>query len=256
MTATEEDIDQDNIADVLVRDANGDLVIINGYTLTPSKYPYRKLYYSEPEDVRDAYKNYRHYIKDTYFRPVYDGDNVNLESYAAPQDKLDLMKQYEDAKFAKLHPRDRSTYQAFSKNYVAPLYKDLIEKYNLYSSEYKKPQAFMQCLKYAWDNWVVRPALMTLFGEDNVDDYLADEKFMRKIKNNKEYKTMVKEVVYNYFEHSDETNNDLFEDLSKAFVAIIDKYYEEKGIETCEEYGKENEEKKFESKLNRSPNKN
>ena len=57
-TAVEEDVDNDGISDVLVKDANGNLVIVNGYTLKPSTYPYRKLFHEADPEVRADYRNY------------------------------------------------------------------------------------------------------------------------------------------------------------------------------------------------------
>ena len=64
---------------------------------------------------------------------------------------------------------------------------------------------------------------------------------------------MIETIVVNYFEHSDVTNSDLFNDLANNFVEIIKKWYDENNIETCENYGKENDEITFESQLNNSP---
>ena len=252
-TAVEDDADDDGIADVLVKDANGNLVIVNGYTLKPSTYPYRKLFHEADPEVRNDYRNYRDYISDVYYHPVYDGNSLKVESYAADEDKLALMKKYEDTKFQKIKPRNKSPYQAFSANYIAPFYKTIVERYNLFSDDGKKPRCYLQCVKYAWDNWVVRPALGTLFGDDNVDELINDEKFMKKLKTNKQFKQLIETIVINYFEHSDETNSDLFNDLATNFVEIINKWYEENNIDTCENYGDEDDTIGFESQLNNSP---
>ena len=252
-TAAEEDVDNDGISDVLVKDANGNLVIVNGYTLKPSTYPYRKLFYEADPEVRADYRNYRDYISDVYYHPVYDGNAMNVESYTAPQENQELMQKYENAKFQKIKPKSKSAYQAFSANYIAPFYKTIVERYNLYSADGKKPRCYLQCVKYAWDNWVVRPAVGTLFGEDKVDELLADEKFMKKLKTNKQFKQLIETIVVNYFEHSDVTNSDLFNDLANKFVEIIKNWYVENEIETCENFEDEDDEITFESQLNNSP---
>ena len=252
-TAVEEDVDNDGISDVLVKDANGNLVIVNGYTLKPSTYPYRKLFYEADPEVRKDYTNYKNYISDVYYHPVYDGNSMNVESYIADEDKLALMQKYENANFQKIKPKSKSAYQAFSANYIAPFYKTIVGRYNLFDADGKKPKCYLQCVKYAWDNWVILPALASLFGEDKVDELFNDEKFMKKLKTNKQFKRMIETIVINYFEHSDDTNNDLFNDLANNFYEIIDKWYEENEIDKCENYGQVNEEVKFVSNLNNSP---
>ena len=64
---------------------------------------------------------------------------------------------------------------------------------------------------------------------------------------------MIETIVINYFEHSDNTNSDLFDDLATNFYNIINNWYEENGIVKHVNYGKENDEVRFESKLNESP---
>ena len=251
--AEEEDVDNDGITDVLVKDANGNLVIVNGYTLKPSSYPYRKLFHEADPEVRKDYRNYEDYISDVYYHPVYDGNSMNIESYNADADKLALMEKYENAKFQKIKPKSKSPYQAFNINYIAPLYKTIVEKYNLFSADGKKPSCYLQCVKYAWDNWVVKPALGALFGDDKVDELFNNEKFMKKLKNNKQYKQMIEIIVVNYFNHSDETNSDLFTDLANKFVEIIKNWYAENEIETCENFEEEDDTIGFESQLNNSP---
>ena len=76
---------------------------------------------------------------------------------------------------------------------------------------------------------------------------------MKKLKNNKQFKQMIETIVVNYFEHSDETNSDLFDDLANNFVEIIKKWYEENEIETCENFEEEDNSINFESQLNNSP---
>ena len=156
--AEEEDVDNDGISDVLVKDANGNLVIVNGYTLKPSTYPYRKLFYEAEPEVRKDYRNYMDYISDVYYHPVYDGNNFKVGRYNADDDKLALMEEYEKTKFQKIKPKSKSAYQAFSANYIAPFYKAIVDRHNLFSAEGKKPRCYLQCVKYAWDYWVVRPA--------------------------------------------------------------------------------------------------
>ena len=251
--AEEEDVDKDGISDVLVKDANGNLVIVNGYTLKPSTYPYRKLFYEAEPEVRKDYRNYMDYISDVYYHPVYDGNSMNVESYIADDDKLALMQKYENTNFQKIKPKSKSAYQAFSANYIAPFYKTIVDRHNLFDVDGKKPKCYLQCVKYAWDNWVVLPALATLFGEDKVDEIFGDEKFMKKLKTNKQFKKMIETIVINYFEHSDNTNSDLFDDLATNFYNIINNWYEENGIVKHENYGKLNDEVRFESKLNESP---
>ena len=252
--AEEEDVDNDGISDVLVKDANGNLVIVNGYTLKPSTYPYRKLF-DEEEDpkVRADYKTYEDYIRDVYYRPVYDGYNLNVESCIANDDKLALMQKCENANFQKIKPKNRSPYQAFNYNYIAPFYTTLVDRYNLFSAEGKRPSCYLQCVKYAWDKWVVRPALATLFGEDKVDEIFGDEKFMKKLKTNKQFKQLIETIVLNYFEQSDKTNSDLLDDLANNFIEIIDNWYEKNGIVKHPNYNTLNDEVRFESKLNESP---
>ena len=250
--AEEEDVDNDGISDVLVKDANGNLVIVNGYTLKPSTYPYRKLFYEAEPEVRKDYRNYMDYISDVYYHPVYDGNSMNVESYTADEDKRALMEKYENANFQKIKPKSKSAYQAFSANYIAPFYKVIVDRYNLFSADGKKPKCYLQCVKYAWDKWVVRPALGLLFGNDNIDEILNNEKFMKKLKTNKQFKQAIEMIVLNYFEQSDDANSDLFEDLNDNFIEIINNWYEKNGIVKHPNYGDENDEVNFKSRINKN----
>ena len=237
--AKEEDIDRDGISDVLVKDANGNLVIVNGYSLTPSKYPYRKLYQEADPEVRADYKNYRDYIKDVYIYPVYDDTRMNIQSFGAAEDKLELMKTC-DEKFAKVKPKNRTPYQAFISNYIGPLFKHVVRERNLYSKWGKKPAIFMDVLKYSWNNWVIVPVIRSIVGDDQVEEVMGNEEALKTIKATKQFKYLLRNLVITYFNADDAEISDMFSDISDKIIELSEQYFESKGIEVCAEYGTEN----------------
>jgi len=55
----EEDVGKDGINDVLIKEVNGNLVVVNGFTVRKSDYPYiQKFYVLDPEE-RKEYNSYK-----------------------------------------------------------------------------------------------------------------------------------------------------------------------------------------------------
>ena len=54
-TAMEEDADKDGINDVLVKDVDGNLVVVNGYRVRKSDCPYRQKFYDLDQEEKKEY---------------------------------------------------------------------------------------------------------------------------------------------------------------------------------------------------------
>ena len=94
----------DGIPEVIITDSKGNIKIVNGYTLTKSTYPQRKLYrsmYTTPEDRKaNPYtqfrKQLRTLVEDSKSRPVYamDGTEAYSELYNVSHPETHDPKQF------------------------------------------------------------------------------------------------------------------------------------------------------------------
>lgn len=254
-TAAEEDVDKDGINDVVIKDVNGNLVIVNGYTVRKSDYPYRQKFYELDPEERKGYKSYKEWVRDGYYGPVYDGDGVNVESYRYRNPNEDeFTKMMNDKGFKVSTPKSRSPYQLFAKEYVKKIYDYVINRYNLRTADGKKPNVYVKLVSIAWNEAVLKPVLMTIYGKDaDIGAIMEDQKALNKLKARKEFKQLIISVVTNYFTHSDSTNADLLDFIRDTAIDLIDRWYEETGQAKNPNYGEENAAVEYEPVVPQSP---
>lgn len=253
--AVAEDIDNDGINDILIRDVKGNLVVVNGYTVRKSDYPYRQMFYNLPEDERKEYKGYKEYINDSYYGPVYNEETGEIDGYRYNEPKEDLLtKKLHDKGFKTLTPKKKSPYQMFTSQYIKRMYDYVIERYNLFTADGKKPNVFVKLASIIWNEWVIVPVLQIIYGEGaNVEAIMADTKNFNKLKAKADFKKLILSIVNNYFIHSDETNIDLLSDIHDKTVALVDEWYASNGKEKNANYGAENRNVEFETVVPESP---
>ncbi len=253
--AIEEDIDKDGIADVVVKDKNGNYVVVNGYTIRPSDFPYRKKFYEEPPSVRKDYRGYKQYIKDAYYGPVYDEETGGIDGwrYRNPKED-DFTKSLEKGKFKTLVPKKQSPYQMFASGYIKHMYDFVIDHYNLYTSDGKRPNIFVKLATKCWNDWVIQPSLLAVLGdEEKVQEFASDPKRLNRLKSKAGFKKLVTTFVYNYFTHSDETNQDLLNDIHDKTYELVEEWFDRTGADKCDDYGEENPDVVFEPVVPVSP---
>lgn len=254
-TAMEEDVDKDGINDILIKDVNGNLVVVNGYTVRKSDYPYRQKFYGLDPEERKDYKSYKEWVRDGYYGPVYDGDGINIENYRYrnPDEDEDTRRMYNSG-FKVMKPKSRSPYQLFAKEYVKKIYDYVIDRYQLRTADGKKPNVYVKLVSIAWNQCVLKPVLAAIYGADaDLDALMDDQKTLNKLKARKEFKQLIISVVTSYFTHSDSTNGDLLDFIQNVAIDLIDEWYEKTGQDRNPNYGTENKSVEFEPVVPMSP---
>ena len=244
-SADHEDVDNDGIQEVVVKDKDGKYVIINGYTLRPSDFPYREKYYELDEAERKKYNGYKDYFRRGYYQPEYDkrtgeisGWGINPEEDQFTQDMINHMYEYK----SKLPKKKLSPYQLFISTYVRNMYDYVIDFYQLRTADDKKPNIFIPLATKIWNEWVIDPILKIIFKDDkNPLKIKEDPKEFNKLKSKSVFKDLILEILYNYFSHSDRTNEDLLRNIHDIALELVEEWYEETGAEKGPNYGQEND---------------
>lgn len=256
-TATEEDIDKDGINDVVIKDVNGNLVVVNGYTIRNSDYPYRQMFYNQPKEVRKDYNSYKQWVNDAYYGPVYNDETGEVDDYRYHKPKDDKFTiNLHNKGFKTLIPKSKTPYQLFTSLYVKRMYEYVIKRHNLYTADGKKPNVFIKLASIIWNNWVLKPALMVMYPDDtNIDEIMENTKLFNKIKSKADFKKYILLIVNNYVEHSDDTNKDLLDDIYDEAIKLIDDWFNTNEYDKCDNFGGENQNVEWNPVVPQSPQK-
>ena len=127
----DEDLDGDGINDVIIYNRAGEPVIVNGYGLTNSQYPYKKAYYEggqmvdlDADGTLDTKGTYKQFLKGKW---GYQAPNQPWEDALIYEEEPEEIKRYARAGYDRLSaPRTSlSIFQAFMKMYSKTLNKAL-----------------------------------------------------------------------------------------------------------------------------------
>jgi len=182
-TAAGEDIDGDGIQDVLVRDTDGNLVIVNGYTVRKSDYPHRQMFASLPKSARKEFGDYRNYFK-TLYGPIYDPMTGAITGWKNDPKKNPFYNRVEGSGFRAYAPKNMSTYQLFCKEVSGSVIRELLgAEPELYSYEAldrngeivkKIPPVAIEVNADAWNYGVIKPILELMMKRHIPDDIEVD----------------------------------------------------------------------------------
>ena len=127
-TAAGEDIDGDGIEDVLVRTTDGQLVIVNGYTVRNSDYPYRQMFGNQPVDVRKKYGNYKRFLNEVvYGTPKHDPDTGRIIWPKQNPEEDPTYLRLKAKRFRTYKPREKTAYQLFTSEIVKPQIEEIFK---------------------------------------------------------------------------------------------------------------------------------
>jgi len=234
--AREEDIDGDGIQDVLVETQDGNLVIVNGYTVRKSDYPYRQMFGELPKSVREQHGNYKRYLKDLYGEPTIDpatGETKWPEGKGP--DSHELYRKLSEHGFSTYKPRPEvaSVYQLFTKEITKPLVNEVLmaepEKYSYRATDkngkevVKYPPVVIEVSADAWNYCVVKPIIELVTGQviENDSPVQLKELFARgdivRFKKTREFKERSSALVRQYIENDPDV-----EELTNKLMERID----------------------------------
>ena len=182
LEAVEEDLDGDNYPEIVVKSKlTNKPVIVNGYTTTPSLFPYRNLYYHKyPTAAARKGKSLRNYLQNEWFNPTYTDDG-KVDKWN--QEAQDFNTHLTDRGYTKLlKPNNRTYYQL-----ITPFYSAL--KY----LSHKVPFKLSKLASYIWNQIVIEPAFSRISGVANVQNVSAEE--AKNLKNQPEVKTAINDIV-------------------------------------------------------------
>ena len=173
--AKEEDVDHDGIKDVLVRTADGELVIVNGYTVRKSDYPYRQAFGNQPDDVRKKYGNYKRYLtEELYGAPTRDPDTGRIVYPKLNPDEDPMYIKLRAKQFRTFKPREKTPYQLFTtiivKSQIDEFFDKFADDFRIGtirgpdgSERPRFPNVLLSVAADAWNYGVIRPILQEEF---------------------------------------------------------------------------------------------
>ena len=227
--AVQEDVNEDGIPDIIVRNKQGKNVIVNGYTTDKSTYPYRYGYYTlyptqeARKQAREDGMTFREYINSMY-RPQYHEDGIRLQRDQAgnpiwgSEDGITAERKMKNSGYDKIiRPNDRSIYQAFTKFVLKPIYdvvKFLNKKYNIQTN----PMLLNKVASTIWNQAVLLPVMAHVY--PNLDVSKLTDKEWKKLRNRKEVKKGIASVAVFYIRSP------------KAMIDFIPMF-----VKCCEVYG-------------------
>ena len=224
----EEDLNDDGIPDIVIKDRNENNVIVNGYTTGESTYPYRYSYYSkyptaaDRKEARADGMTFREHIKNMY-EPQYDefGWHLLRDEHGpqwANQEGTEFEAKMKNSGYTKIiQPKDKTPYQAFISGVIRPLYFAIkliseIIGIKVDSSLLTKTAADI------WNQTIAYPAMVFVYGEGVIN---VEDSEWKKLRNKKEVKNAIKSYIEYYLGEV----RHIFE-LIDVFVAACNVHHE------------------------------
>ena len=205
----EEDLDGDGYNEVVVKDKTGKKVIVNGYTTTPSLFPYRRQYYST-HPTKESRKNvpWKKYIKDEFYHPTYDATGRNITGVNEDATRFD--ENLRTVGYTKsMKPKDATSYQVFTVRCINPFYQAL----KWLRGSHPVPFKLAQLAGYVWKEIVRDPALTHVYGAQ-VLETVTDAKEIAKLCKQREVKQAIENIVVPYITNP----TGMFEDILPMIV--------------------------------------
>ena len=118
------DLNNDGIPDVVISNANGNPIFVNGYTTTSSKYPIDLAYYSAYPTRAERKGTSRSAFKKALYNVTYDDENNDISKrgdVASYNPNLTLLNGYDLDKFKLKEPKRMTSFNRFKK-YVVGMY--------------------------------------------------------------------------------------------------------------------------------------
>lgn len=190
LEAVEEDLDGDNYPEIVVKSKlTNKPVIVNGYTTTPSLFPYRNLYYHKyPTAAARKGKSLRNYLQNEWFNPTYTDDG-KVDKWN--QEAQDFNTHLTDRGYTKLlKPNNRTYYQLFTQKCITPFYTAL--KY----LNHKVPFKLTKLASYIWNQIVINPAFIHIYGEEAIQNLSPED--VKNLRNRPEIKEAINDIVKQY----------------------------------------------------------
>ena len=190
LDVNEEDLDGDGNPEIVVKSKlTNKPVIVNGYTTTPSLFPYRNLYYNQyPTAAERKNKSFSRYLQDDWFNPTYT-DNGKVNEWN--QEAQDLNTKLTDKGYTKLlKPNNRTYYQLFTQKCITPFYTAL--KY----LNHKVPFKLTKLASYIWNQIVINPAFIHIYGEEAIQNLSPED--VKNLRNRPEIKEAINDIVKQY----------------------------------------------------------
>ena len=190
LEAVEEDLDGDNYPEIVVKSKlTNKPVIVNGYTTTPSLFPYRNLYYHKyPTAAARKGKSLRNYLQNEWFNPTYTDDG-KVDEWS--KEAQDFNTHLTEKGFTKLlKPNNRTYYQLFTQKCITPFYTAL--KY----LNHKVPFKLTKLASYIWNQIVINPAFTHIYGEEAVQNLSPED--AKNLRNQPEIKEAINDIVKQY----------------------------------------------------------
>ena len=230
---TNDDVNDDGIPDIIIRNANNDPIVVNGWTTKGSDYPERFLYYNAyPTREQRKQHPYPAYKRNELYQIKYDTGNVDVHKRGdvTGYNQQPFPKEWKlDNYNVNRNPGKRlSAYRRFQELIVNPVLikiviPTLVDNGDIeLNGQGKWPERMKHTARVTaslWDYYIIRIVLNRM-GIDS-----AESKQFRKFKNSEQGKQMIDNLVTEFYYHLYHINGDQWtekqrDDLQQEFLRI------------------------------------
>ena len=174
-TVKAKDIDNDGIADIIIRTKKGHMAVVNGYTVRPSDFAYRQLFDQLTPEQRQGANDYKTYFRDIVYKTDYGPDGEPIYGGITPGSEDDVFgRKLAKRRLRPYMPRRRSPYQTFT-SLANELFNNAVNDgvKQLLTPQGKHPQsAWMKAIAHVWTFGIIAGELESL-GMKHVRRYLT-----------------------------------------------------------------------------------
>ncbi len=167
--AVEGDYNRDGISDIVIFDADGNPVVVNGWTTKASDWVERNQYYSTAKRDKETgkFEETRADWRKRIFEPKYEDPNdpTIITSYNKPDwyTKTINANEKNNMRWKVPQMKDRSAYRVFQEDVLKPIWDVLVKNKKVDSTGY------LSACAYVWNIWILPASLFEVFGERGIN---------------------------------------------------------------------------------------
>lgn len=221
-----DDINNDGVPDIIIRNQKGDPLFVNGYTTVQSDLPFQQAYsdylLDNPDKNTREHKSKRDFIRNGLYQTKYvdedvegaqPGDYGNVHNAVKPA-WFDAVANGE--KYRMHEPKRLTAYQRFQRFILKPTFDNIMEGRGI--TGVSKLQMFAKLSGQLWNDFVIVPAIRAVQPE-------ATEEDIEKAKKSKKWKPIFDNLVSEYiarFNTDQNTFNEFIDYIDQAISAAVD----------------------------------
>ncbi len=220
--AVQGDWNKDGVEDIVIFDGNGNPVVVNGWSTTPSKWVERNKYY-ETRNPKESRSDWRRRILD----PQYDNpeDPTELTGYNPPEwvTKTLAANKKNNTHWKVPQPKNRSLYRVFQEEILKRIWNDL-------PRGRVDSKAYLTACAFVWNTWVLPINLLLAFGGRGLDLHInlmcdggfddpVDTEMYNQMKKHNDTKSNIVSTVKTLYElYMTNSGDPIFDSIAEALI--------------------------------------